>query len=180
MYREAFVLFALILCCSGCSKNKHQTVSQAGKEMSRLMKEHRFDEAAHVGLQALTGGPSDDSLYYWVALSYAQQGALDSESREQSLKLVNEYSDRSININPRDQLNRFNVATVLEYAGDLSTESKCQFYGKALGLLADIAGGVSSGELEINGTPHSAAPLNKAVAEENSSISKKLKDARCE
>ena len=148
--------------------------------MSRLMKEHRFDEAAHVGLQALTGGPSDGSLYYWVALSYAEKGALDPESREQSLKLVNEYSDRSINIDPKDQLNRFSVATVLEYAGDLSTGSKCQFYGKAVGLLADVVGEVSSGGLDINGTPHPAAPLNKAVAEERSSISKKLTDAHCE
>jgi hypothetical protein len=136
--------------------------------MSLLIDQHHFEEAANLGLHSLTGKPADAFIYYLAALAYAERARYETDTAENSLKRVDEYSDRSVSIDPNNQLNRFNIAWVLEYAGDVNPSSRCKYYADSKELLDDASNKLSA---NVN--------LKNQVAVSTSRVVEKSKTAHC-
>jgi hypothetical protein len=100
--------------------------------MTALMKQHRFNEAAQLGIDASAGKQADAMTYYWIALAYAEKAHYEPDTKDESLKLVNEYARKSLVLEPNDRVIGFNVAGVLEYAGDVDSSSRCTMSGSSM------------------------------------------------
>jgi len=166
--KMALVLFtgAALVACSR-QKSSPRNVAETGLKMSQLIQQHHFEEAAQLGLHSLRGKPEDATIYYFVALAYAERARHDAESREGSLKLVDEYSRLSVSRDPENQLIRFNIAWVLEYAGDVESTSRCRYYAESKELL-DQASNKSL-----------ANALKHDVILSTSRVTQKAKDSNC-
>lgn len=125
----------------GCNKQNHPSasVSEIGARMTTLMKQHHFNEAAQLGIDSATGERSDATIYYFVALAYAERAHYEPATRDDALKLVSEYSGKCVALDPDNQTNRINIAWVLEYAGDVDSSSRCKFYSDSEKLLNQIS-----------------------------------------
>lgn len=165
---------ALLICLGlafvGCNRQNRPpaSVSEIGIRMTALMKEHRFNEAAQLGIDASARKPADAMTYYWVALAYAEKAHYEPDTKDESLKLVSEYARRSMALDPNDHVIGFNVTWVLEYAGDVDSSSRCKFYADTLELYNQMSSKVS-GDVR----------LKNQVATSTSRISEKAKAAHC-
>jgi hypothetical protein len=168
--RKMALIISLGLALVGCSRqNRPPTnVAEIGSRMSALIKQHRFDEAAQLGIDASAGKPADAMTYYWVALAYAEKAHYEPDTKDESLKLVSEYARKSVALDPNDQVIGFNVAWVLEYAGDVDSSSRCKYYADSQELLNQMSSKVSGD-----------AVLKNQLATSTSRISQKVKDAHC-
>ena len=137
--------------------------------MSALIKQHRFDEAAQLGIVASSGKPADAITYYLVALAYAEKAHYEPGTRDGSLRLVDEFARKSVALDPNDHVIGFNVSWVLEYAGDVDSSSRCKYYTDSQDLLNQMSSKVSKD-----------AVLKYEIAASTSRISEKFKAAHCE
>lgn len=154
----------------GCNRQSRPpaNLAEIGTRMTTLMKQHRFNEAAQLGIDSSAGKPADAMTYYWVALAYAEKAHYESDTKDDSLKLVSGYARKSVALNPNDQVIGFNVAWVLEYAGDVDSSSRCKYYADSQELLNQMSSKVSGD-----------AVLKNQVAASASRISQKVKAAHC-
>ena len=168
--RKMALIVFLGLAFVGCNRQNRApaSVSEIGTRMTALMKQHRFNEAAQLGIDASAGNPADAMTYYWVALAYAEKAHYELGTKDESLKLVSEYAQKSVALNPNDHVTGFNVASVLEYAGDVDSGSRCKFYADTLELYNQMSGKVSGD-----------AVLKNQAAASTSRISEKVKAAHC-
>ena len=166
--------FALILLTSvtlvACNRKNSspRNVAEVGSRMSQLTQQHHFEEAAQLGLHSVSGKPQDATIYYFVALAYAKRAGYDADAREDSLKLVDEYSRQSLLCDPDNQLIRFNIALVLEEAGGVESPSRCQYYAESTRLL---------GQTSIRSLPNA---LEHDVIVSTSRVIQKARDANCQ
>ena len=142
--------------------------SDLRSKMSQLIKQHKFDESAQVGLQRLTGKPSDGWTYYLLALGYAERAQYEPKTKTQSLRLVDQYSEKGLSIDPTDELNRFNIAWVLQYAGGVDGDSRCLYYQRAVKILSEIGNNSSTN-----------TALKKQAAALSADVQKKMRDTQC-
>ncbi|HTS05243.1 MAG TPA: hypothetical protein VMP68_06645 [Candidatus Eisenbacteria bacterium] len=164
----ALILFtsvALVACNRQNSSSRN--VAEIGLKISHLIQQHHFEEAAQLGLHSVKGKPEDATIYYFVALAYAKRAGYEADSREDSLKLVDEYSRQSLSRDPDNQLIRFNIALVLEYAGDVESTSRCRYYVESKELLDQVS------------SKSSANALKHDVIESTSRVTQKASDANC-
>ena len=168
--KKMALIVSLGLALVGCNRQNRPpaSVSEIGPRITTLMKQHHFNEAAQLGIKSATGKPSDAAIYYFVALAYAERAHYEPDTRDDALKLVSEYSAKSVARDQDNQLNRFNVAWVLEYAGDVDSSSRCKYYADSQELLNQLSS-------EVSGD----AALKSHLAENTSRISQKAKDAHC-
>lgn len=136
--------------------------------MSLLIQQHHFEKAAQLGLHSLTGKPADAPIYYFVALAYVEKAKYEGDTTEDSLKRVDEYSRTSLSLAPDNQLNRFNIAWVLEYAGDVNSNSRCKYYTDSKVLLDEASSKLSADVV-----------LKNQVALATSRVIQKSKDTHC-
>ena len=162
----AFMLFtsvALVACHQ--RKSGLGNVAEIGERMSQLIKQRHFEDAAQLGLHSVRGTPEDAAMYYFVALAYANRARYEADAREDSLRLVDEYSRQSLEQNPDNQLIRFNIALVLENAGDIESASRCRYYAESKQLLGQVS------------IKPSANALKRDVIRSASRVTQKAKDA---
>ena len=167
--KMALIVF-LGLAFFGCNRQTRRpaSVSAIGTRMTALMKQHRFNEAAQVGIDASAEKPADAMTYYWVALAYAEKAHYEADTKDESLKLVSEYARKSLALEPNGRVIGFNVAWVLEYAGDVDSGSRCKFYADSLELYSQMSSKVSGD-----------AALKNEIAVSTSRISEKSKAVHC-
>jgi hypothetical protein len=167
--RIALLIF-LGMAFVGCNRQSRPpaNVAEIGTRMTTLMKQHRFNEAAQLGIDASAKKPADAMIYYWVALAYAEKAHYEPDTKDESLKLVGEYARKSVALDPNNRVIGFNVAWVLEYAGDVDSSSRCKYYADSQVLLNQISTMVSGD-----------AVLTNQVAASTSRISQKVKAAHC-
>jgi hypothetical protein len=161
-----FLIAALVACNRQATPSTN--VAETGSRMSLLIEQHRFEEAAQLGLHSVTGKTADAAIYYFVALAYAEQAKYENGTIDSSLKRVDEYSRRSVSLDPDNQLNRFNIAWVLEYAGDVNSTSRCKYYADSKELLREASSEVSAD-----------IPLKNQVALSTSRVIQKSRNAHC-
>jgi|SRR5579862_2390351 len=106
--------------------------------------------------------------YYWVALAYAEKAHYEPDTKDESLKLVSEYARKSVALDPNNRVIGFNVAWVLEYAGDVDSSSRCKYYAGSQVLLNQMS-------IPVSGD----AVLENKAAESTSRISQKVKASHC-
>jgi hypothetical protein len=166
---------ALLICVGlefvGCDRQRRPpaNVAEIGTRMTALMKQHRFNEAAQLGIDASAAKPAAAAMtYYWVASAYAEKAHYEPNTKDESLKLVSEYAQKSVALNPNDHVTGFNVSWVLEYAGDVDSSSRCKFYADSLELYNQMSPKVSGD-----------AALKKEIEGSTSRISEKVKTAHC-
>jgi hypothetical protein len=163
----ALILFtsvALVAC--NRQKSSPKNVAEIGLKISQLIQQHHFEEAAQLGLHSVRGNPDDATIYYFVTLAYAKRAGYEADAREDSLKLVDEYSRQSLSRNPDNQLIRFNIALIFEYAGDIEPTSRCRYYARSKELL----------EFQIKS---SATALKHDVIVSTSRVTQKANDSNC-
>lgn len=161
--RKMAMLIFLGLAFAGC--NRHDpppaNVAEIGTRMTALMKQHRFNEAAQLGVDASAGKP-DAMTYYWVALAYAEKAHYEPDTKDESLKLVSEYARKSSALEPNSRVIGFNVTWVLEYAGDIDSSSRCKFYADSLEEYDEMSSKVSGDSvLENQVAASTSASLKK-------------------
>jgi hypothetical protein len=166
MSRSNLMLVALIgtMTLSACNRQNVESSTSASSvtsKMSSLIKEHQFEEAAQLGLHGLKGNSSDATIYYLMSLAYAERAHYEAGMRGDSLTLVDQYSQQSIATDPSNQLNRFNVAWVLGYAGDIDDRFHCKRYENAHHLLSEIARDQSADAVLKNQVALSSAHLKE-------------------
>ena len=164
----ALILFtsvALVAC--NRHKSSPRNVAEIGSKISQLIQQHHFEEAAQVGLHSIKGKPEDATIYYFVALAYAKRARYEADAREGSLKFVDEYSQQSLSRDPDNQLIRFNIALVLEYAGGIESTSRCRYYAESKQLLEQVS------------IKSSANALKHDVILSTSRVAQEAKDANC-
>ena len=168
--RKIALLIFLGLVFVGCNRQTRPpaNVAEVGTRMTALMKQYRFDEAAQLGIDASARKPADAMTHYWVALAYAEKAHYEPNTKDASLKLVSEYARKSVALDPNDRVIGFNVAWVLEYAGDVDSSSRCKYYADSQQLLNQMSSKVSGD-----------AVLTNQVAASTSRISEKVKAAHC-
>jgi hypothetical protein len=168
--RKMVLIVSLGLAFVGCNRQSRPpaSIAEIGPRMTTLIKQHHFNEAAQLGIDSVTGKPSDVAIYYFVALAYAERAHYEPDTRGDALKLVSQYSGKSVALDEGNQTNRFNVAWVLEYAGDVDSSSRCKYYADSRELLNQMFSKVSGD-----------AVLNNQVAAATSRISEKVKAAHC-
>ena len=168
--RKIALIIFLGLAFVGCNRQNRPpaNVSEIGTRMTALMKQHRFNEAAQLGIDASAGKPADAMTYYWVALAYAEKAHYEPDTKDESLKLVSEYARKSLALEPNSRVIGFNVTWVLEYAGDIDSSSRCKFYADSLELYNQMSSKVSGD-----------AVLKNEIAASTSRISEKAKAAHC-
>lgn len=168
--RNTALIACLGLALWGCNRQNRApaSVSEIGPRMTTLMKQHHFNEAAQLGIHSATGNRSDAAIYYFVALAYAERAHYESDTRDDALKLVSEYSGRSVALDEGNRANRLNVAWVLEYAGDVDSGSRCKLYADSLELYNQMSSKVSGD-----------AVLGNEITASTSRISEKAKAAHC-
>jgi hypothetical protein len=121
------VSISICLTLVGCNRqSRPASVSEVGPRMTTLMKQRQFNEAAQLGIQSTTGNRSDAAIYYFVALAYAERAHYEPDTKDEALKLVTEYSVRSMALDQGNRANRFNVAWVLEVCGGCRVQSAMQ------------------------------------------------------
>jgi hypothetical protein len=163
------LMISLGLALLGCNRQRSPaSVSDIGARMTKLIKQHHFDEAAQLGLASATGKQSDAAIYYFVALAYAERAHYEPATKDEALKLVSEYSGRSIELDQGNRANRFNISWVLEYAGDVDSSSRCKFFADSQQLMKEMASQVSGD-----------AALRNEITVSTSRISEKVKATRC-
>jgi hypothetical protein len=169
--RRTALIISLGLVVVGCNRQNRPSgsVAETGSRMSLLIQQHRFKDAAQLGINAATGKPVDAPLYYLVALAYAEQAHFEPDTVDRSLKLVSEYAQKSVALDPDDQTIRFNVAWVLEYAGDVDSSSRCKYYADSQELLNQLSRKASADDV-----------LRGHVGTITSRITQKAKAAHCE
>jgi len=155
----------------GCNRQNRPpaNVAEVGTRMTMLMKQHRFNEAAQLGIDASARKPADAMTYYWVALAYAEKAHYEPDTKNESLKLVSEYARKSVALDPNDRVIGFNVAWVLEYAGDVDSSSRCKYYADSQELLDQLSSKASADDV-----------LRGHVGTITSRITQKAKAAHCE
>ena len=136
--------------------------------MTTLMKQHHFNEAAQLGIDATSGKRSDAAIYYFVALAYAERAYAEPDTRDDALKLVSEYSRKSVALDEDNLINQFNIAWVLEYAGDVDSSSRCKHYADSQELLNQLSSKASGDTV-----------LKNQVVASTSRLSQKIKAAHC-
>lgn len=141
--------------------------AEIGSKISQLIQQHQFEEAAQMGLHSVSGRPEDATAYYLVALAYAKRAGYQTDAREDSLRLMDEYSRRSLLRDPDNQLVRFNIALLFEYAGDIESSSRCRYYAQSKGLLEQAS---------IKSSAHA---LKQDVVVSTSRVTQKARDAHC-
>ena len=168
--RKIALIIFLGLAFFGCNRQDRPAanVAEIGARMTALIKQHRFNEAAQLGIHAATGKQSDGLIYYYVALAYAEKAHYEPDAKDESLKLVSEYARKSVALGPNDHVIGFNVTWVLEYAGDIDSSSRCKFYADSLELYSRMSSKVAGD-----------AALKKEIAASTSRISEKAKAAHC-
>ena len=118
------MLIFLGLAFAGC--NRHDpppaNVAEIGTRMTALMKQHRFNEAAQLGVDASAGKP-DAMTYYWVALAYAEKAHYEPDTKDESLKLVSEYARKSSALEPNSRVIGFIVPGIRQHAEWLNAKS---------------------------------------------------------
>jgi hypothetical protein len=157
---------AFVACNRGDSSQRN--VAQTGSRISLLIQQHHFEEAAQLGLHSLSGKPEDATIYYFVALACAKRARYEANTRDDSLRLVDEYSRQSLSRAPDNQLIRVNIAWVLEDAGDIESASRCRYYAESKELLDQAATKLSAN-----------VALQRDVVVSTSRMIQKAKDANC-
>jgi hypothetical protein len=165
------LLIFLGLAFVGCNRQSRPpaNVAEIGTRMTTLMKQHRFNEAAQLGIDASARKPADAMTYYWVALAYAEKAHYEPDTKDESLKLVSEYAQKSVALDPNNRVIEFNVAWVLEYSGDVDSSSRCKYYADSQQLLNQLSGKASADDV-----------LRGHVRTITSRITQKAKAAHCE
>jgi len=161
------VLTSVALAACNRKNSSPGNVAEIGSKISQLIQQHRFEEAAQLGLHSVRGKPEDATIYYFVTLAYAKRAGYEADAREDSLKLMDEYSQQSLSRDPDNQLIRFNIALVLEYAGDIDSTSRCRYYAESKELLEQVS------------VKSSATDLKHDVIESTSRLTQKAQDANC-
>lgn len=166
MSRYNLLLIAIIgtMTLNACNRQNTESSTSASSvtsQMSSLIKEHQFEEAAQLGLRGLKGNSSDATIYYLMSLAYAERAHYEAGMRGDSLTLVDQYSQQSVATDPSNQLNRFNVAWVLDYAGDIDDRLRCKRYETAHQLLSGIASDQSADAVLRNQVAISSAHLKE-------------------
>lgn len=141
MKRYLYVLVVCFWTSISCSSQKpqHPNDAEVAQQMFAATKDHHYDEAVQIGLEALKTRPSDGLLLLQVGLVYMKRAMDDPQQRGRWLDLATEYANRTVAVTPSDELNYFNAARIYESAGDLSTENRCSFYRRASELFNRLA-----------------------------------------
>ena len=157
------------LILTGCNRqNRPASVAEIGSRMTTLINQHHFNEAAQLGIGAATGNRSDAALYYFVSLAYAERAHYEPDTRDDALRLVTEYTGKSIALDQDNHANRLNVAWVLEYAGDADSSVRCK-YEDSQKLLNQLSADAATD-----------AKLKGHIGENISRVSQKMNAAHCE
>jgi len=167
MKSAVILLISVALVACNRHNSSPRNVAEVGSEISQLIQHRRFEEAAQLGLHSLGNRPQDATIYYLLALAYVERARYEADARESSLKLVDEYSRQSLSRDPDNQLIRFNIALVLESAGDIQSSSQCRYYAESKELLVQ-----ASNKASVNTLKHD-------VNVSSSRVTQKIKDASC-
>lgn len=159
----------LLLACNRRSSSLRE-VSEIGSRMSELIRQHRFEEAAEFGLHSARGNRNDAIIYCLVAEAYAKRARYETNAREESLALVDKYSQQSLSRDPESPFIQFNVALVFEYAGDIESASRCKYYAESRELL---------NQASKKSSKSSANALKRDLSVSMPRLSQKAKDANC-
>jgi hypothetical protein len=166
-----------IISCSG-QRPPDSNDAEVAQRMFSATKDHRYDEAVRIGLEALKAKPLDGLLLLQVSLVYLQRAVDDPKQRERWLDLLTEYASKAVAATPSDELNYFNAARNYESAGDFSTEKKCSYYHRSIELFDALSAGLSA----PSGVPEDAASsvkLRKNGQEGASRVAQKSIAAGC-
>ena len=180
MLRIHALLIVLVCCAFTACNGKIRRVTDVRSEMTRLIQAHRFDEAAQLGLRSVTGSTSDAPIFYLVSLAYAERAQYDADLRVVSLKQVDDYARKSVSADSSNQLNRFDVAWVLEYAASIDAGTQCQFYRQSGALYEQISNSLSSAANTTEANVSGSDRLRNEAAKGKSRVHKKQADADCQ
>jgi len=147
-----------------------------GSQMHNYIKQGRYDDAVQVGLHALQNQSSDEIVYQEIAVVYLMRAQKEPEQRERWVSTAISYIDKSLSLNSKDKdaagVHLLQDALSLESAGDLSTNERCSYYGRARKLLEDRAPLLQGDQLTLAGKTFPLEPLRK----ENEKVLTGLKD----
>jgi hypothetical protein len=180
------LVFALLLilptfaCHDRAKSTLTKTRSEIGAEITRLLQQHRYDEAVNLGLSGLTGESEDAVLYRSIAVVYTVRAQNDSKNSERWLQSAVGFVDKSLEARPGDPLNTAAVAEALEAIGDLSDGRKCQLYTRAESLWHLAATQpLDNSKVTTGGQAISNAPIKPAAEPEILRIASKRKANNC-
>src|SRR5262249_59499534 len=92
----SILLISVVLLACNRQNSSPRGVAEVGSNISQLIQQHRFEEAVQLGLHSLRGKPEDATIYYFLALAYAKRARYEEDTRQGSLKFVDEYSRQSL------------------------------------------------------------------------------------
>jgi hypothetical protein len=171
----AVAIFLMAMSHVACAQQVEGDAEIAA-QMAKATKDHEYDKAVQIGLNALKSKPSDGLLLSQVSLVYLQRAIADKENREHWLDRATDYANRSFNASPLDGLNTFNAARAFESAGDFSPNKKCSYYARSIQLFDGIA---PHSNVPEDGADKGAAVIAKRALEGRERVGKKSEVAAC-
>jgi tetratricopeptide (TPR) repeat protein len=143
--------------------------------MAELEQKQQFDDEIQLGLHSLRSQPSDYFIYHMVAQAYATREYKDPQQSAKWAELAAEYSDKTMDANPNDLSNVFNVGQTYALAGDnLPTSESCRYYEKAANIFEKLTPRLQGYRATIQGESFRLAPFRQYNAERLADVKREL------
>jgi hypothetical protein len=106
---------------------------KAFEKILECRKRSDFEGAISAALNSTTPGQEDDFLLQTVSDTYFERAQEDKANSEKWIEMALQYSRRSLEKNPADIVNNFNVAEAyLTAAMSLPKPKSCEFFARSL------------------------------------------------
>jgi len=128
--------FAIFL--HGCRVSAPEKGSKAITLMTRYNQQGRHDDAIRVAQDWLKKHPDDPlhsaTFYDQIAVTYLMKASKDSAHKDEWIQQAVAYYDKDLSAHQKNDVDieLYNVGRGFELAGDLSSNNRCLYYGRAV------------------------------------------------
>jgi len=134
----ALALFFTVFLIGGCRVTAPEKGSEAITLMAKYNQQGRHDDALKVAQDWLKKHPEDSShgatFYEQIAITYLIKASKDSTHKDEWIQQAVAYYDKDLSVHQKGNidLELYTVGRGFESAGDLSTNNRCSYYGRAV------------------------------------------------
>jgi len=153
--------------------------------MTRYNQEGRHDDAIRVAQAWLKNHPEDPlhgaGFYEQIAITYLIKASKDTARKDEWIQQAVTYYDKDLAVHQKNDvdLELYTVGRGFESAGDLSTNSNCLYYGRAVNAFEEEIPFIQGDSYTAYGKTTLLAPVRRENEKALERVKAKLDKSNC-
>jgi hypothetical protein len=181
----AIVLFFAAILFGSCRASAPENRSDAFNLMTKYNQLGRHDDAIRVAQDWLDKHPDDPmhgaTVYEQIAITYLIKASKDHAHKDEWIRQAVVYYEKELSVHQKKEgdIELNVVGRGFEKAGDLSTNSSCLYYGRAVKAFEEEMPFIEGDSITVSGKIITLAPIRQENQKALERVKAKLAKAGC-